>query len=110
MDRTEPRLATLLDLVHAALMAADHAALGALESDLLQELDQPGFALTEAELRLVRHRAARNAVCLLAAQRGLKAARRRLGDIRDAASGLVTYDREGRRAGSAEPLTMAKRL
>jgi plasmid stabilization system protein ParE len=46
----------------------------------------------------------------MAAQRGVKAARRRLAEIRSTASGLVTYDRTGRRAEVTESRNLAQRL
>lgn len=110
MVRSEPRAAQLLDLVHAAVQAANYAALAELAQSLVQELDRPDFALTPPELHLVRHRAERNAACLLAAQRGIRAARRRLAEIRGAAAGLVTYDRAGKRAAVSESRNLTQRL
>ena len=51
-----------------------------------------------------------NAAVLLAAQRGIRSARRRLAEIRTTASGLVTYDRSGRRAEVSESRNLAQRL
>ena len=106
----EPRTAQLLDLMHQAVFAADYAALSGLEDSLAQEISRPDFALNEAELQLVRRKALRNATCLLAAGRGIKAARRRLADIRGASGGLVTYDRAGKRAAVSESRNLAQRL
>ena len=106
----ETRTALLLDLVHQALFAADYAALSGLEARLAQEISRPDFTLSAAELRLVRHKALRNATCLLAAGRGIKAARRRLSDIRGASGGLITYDRAGKRAEIGESRNLAQRL
>jgi hypothetical protein len=105
----EPRAAELLDRIHDALRAADYAALSALEQSLLQEIARPA-ALSAADLQLIRHRAERNAACLVAAQRGIRAARRRLAEIRGAASGLVTYDRAGKRAEVTESRSLVQRL
>ena len=106
----EPKAALLLDLVHQAVMAADYAVLAGLEEILAREIGRPDFALSEAELQIVRCKAVRNATCLLAAGRGIKAARRRLSDIRGAAGGLVTYDRAGKRAEVSESRNLAQRL
>ncbi len=46
----------------------------------------------------LRSKAARNAACLDAATRGVRAARRRIADVAAAQSGLATYDMRGRRA------------
>ncbi|MEO6300637.1 MAG: hypothetical protein ABIV25_14750 [Paracoccaceae bacterium] len=76
----------------------------------MQELDRPGFTLNAGELRIVRDKAQRNAACLLAAQRGIRSARLRLAEMRRAASGLVTYDRMGKRAEVSECRKLTQRL
>jgi hypothetical protein len=110
MQRDEPWAAQLLDLVHSALQAADYAALARLEQGLAQEMARPGLALSTADLQLIKRRAERNAHCLQAAGRGIRAARRRLAEIRGAATGLVTYDRAGKRADVGESGRLAQRL
>lgn len=102
---TDPadRMETLLDRVHAALTAADYGQLAALTADMEAELaraeaghDAAGLSEMSGLAR-VRDRARRNAICLLAAQRGFRAARRRVAEIRAAQSGMVTYDPTGLR-------------
>jgi hypothetical protein len=59
----------------------------------------------------LRHKARRNASCLQAAARGLRAAQRRLGDMNTATSGLSTYTSRGQRADvGTQTGMMAKRL
>ncbi len=106
----EVRAAVLLDLVHLAVLAADYPSLAELEGDLVREMGRSDFRLTAAELKMIQQKALRNAACLKAAGRGIKAARQRLSDIRSAASRLVTYDRSGKRAEFSESRNLAQRL
>ena len=108
--RADPVAAQLLDQVYAALLKSDFAALGDLTARLEREMAAPSEKLTEARLRIVTRKAERNAACLQAAQRGIKAARRRLADIRSTANSLVTYDRSGRRAEVSEGRNLAQRF
>jgi hypothetical protein len=62
------------------------------------ELALMGSADAE-DLALLRRKALRNAACLDATARGIRAARRKLAEIRAINSGLVTYDEKGRRDG-----------
>lgn len=106
----EPRAAQLLDQVYDALRRSEYGALAGLAASLDREMQRPSEAMTEAKLAIIRRKADRNAACLDAAQRGIKAARRRMADIRATASGLVTYDRSGRRAEVSESRNLAQRL
>jgi hypothetical protein len=105
-----PNAAVLLDQVYQAMLRSDYAALGGLSVDLERELQSPTGKLTESGLRLIQHKAERNAAVLVAAQRGIRSARRRLAEIRTTASGLVTYDSNGRRAEVSESRSLAQRL
>lgn len=109
----DPRAALalgLLDQAYAALLKSDLTALPGLAAQLEQELQHGAQSYGEADLRAIRLKADRNAVVLLAAQRGIRAARRRVAEIRAAASGLVTYDRSGKRAEVSESRALAKRF
>jgi len=106
----EPRAAQLLDLVYDALLRADFASLPMMAEELERELATPSVKLSESQLAIIRRRAERNGACLIAAQRGVKAARRRLAEIRSTATGLVTYDRSGRRAEVSETRNLAQRF
>lgn len=100
----------LLDETYAALLRTDLAALAGLSAALERELQLVAGGLAEVQLRAIRQKADRNAVVLLAAQRGIRAARRRLQEVRSASSGLVTYDRSGRKAEVSEARSLAQRL
>jgi hypothetical protein len=103
-----PLAAQLLDQVYDAMLRSDYGALPALGARLEAVLQGP--PLSEADLQLIRHKADRNGAVLLAAQRGIKAARRRLADVRAATGSLVTYDRSGRRAEHSDSRNLAQRL
>lgn len=108
--RDTPNAAILLDRVLDALLRSDYAVLAQLSASLERELQSPRDRLTEAGLQLIHRKAERNAAMLLAAQRGIRSARRRLAEIRTTAAGLVTYDRSGRRAEVSESRNLAQRL
>lgn len=103
-----PLAAQLLDQVYDAMLRSDYGALPALGTRLEAVLQGPPPA--QADLQLIRTKADRNAAVLLAAQRGIKAARRRLADVRAATGALVTYDRSGRRAEHNDNPSLAQRL
>ena len=107
---TDPRAVQLLDQVYDALLRSDYAGLWGMAEQLEQELAQPSARLSAVQLQSIERKALRNAACLMAAQRGVKAARRRLAEIRSTATGLVTYDRSGRRAEVIESRNLAQRL
>ncbi|MGL6210253.1 MAG: hypothetical protein ACRC14_10545 [Paracoccaceae bacterium] len=91
-------MANLLDQAHLALRQADYAKLGGLTVAIEVELARLETVQDLAGLARVQQRATRNAACLLSAQRGLRAARRRVEEIKRARSGLVTYGPSGSRA------------
>lgn len=91
-------LEDLLDRAHQAVRVADFKALAQIEPllDAAAERFEPGR--DTGLLERIRHKAARNATCLMAAQKGLKSAVRRLEEVRRAAAGLSTYDGKGKRS------------
>ncbi len=100
-------LEDLLDQTRDALLSGNIAALPRLgllveaEVDVLPRLDP-------ASADRLHHKAERNARLLLAAGRGLRAARDRLADI-TAGPTLTTYDERGRKASfSAVPLALGR--
>ncbi|MGV8988544.1 MAG: hypothetical protein ACOH2H_19940 [Cypionkella sp.] len=97
MEANEPRAAVLLDEVHAVLLRQEYDGLAKLAEALEHELDHPSRTLDTAALAIIRRKADRNAATLIAVQRGIRAAVRRITEIRSASSGLVTYDLGGRR-------------
>jgi hypothetical protein len=100
----------LLDQTYEALRGANFAILPSLAALLEEALIKGADGLGEGDLRVIRQKADRNAVMLLAAQRGIRAARRRVAEIRTASSGLVTYDRSGKRAEVSDARTLAQRF
>ena len=103
-------LADLLDQAHAALRIAAYDRLDGLTRQIEAELSLLVERRDRAALDRVRHRAMRNEACLLAAQHGIRAARRRIEEIRRAQSGLVTYGPTGSRAEPHRRSLLAKRF
>ncbi|AZB53848.1 hypothetical protein EBL89_00390 [Cereibacter sphaeroides] len=90
-------LDSLLDEIRRTVSAGDLAALPGLETRLAEALER--LPPEPARLAALRRKAEGNLACLAAAARGVRAARRRLEEIRQAASGtVVVYDGHGRRA------------
>ena len=99
----------VLDQIHTAILAADFATLGRLIPELeaaLAALIQPDQALLE---RIAR-KATRNAICLQASVRGVRAAINRVKEVRQAIAGLVTYDGTGKRAAFGVVGQLARRF
>ncbi|MFN4159288.1 MAG: hypothetical protein ACK4GO_12895 [Gemmobacter sp.] len=94
---TAEAIETALDRIHASVMAGDLAALPAQVEMLEERMQESAGAPPSAQLDRLRTKAARNALCLEAAGRGLRAAQRRLAEIRAATIGLQTYDGQGQR-------------
>ncbi len=90
------RLSAELDRLHLLLRSGNLGGLAAATQALEAELARLD-PMDAAGLDLLRHKARRNAACLDAAARGVRAARRRLTEIRAIESGLGTYDDKGRR-------------
>ena len=104
------RLEGLLDHMRSALLAGDTAALDPLGQETERILAEP-LKLSECDAQRLRDKAERNLACLLAAARGLRAARRRLAEVRAATSGgLATYDEHGHRAEARPAATLVQRL
>lgn len=110
MNKSEPRAVQLLDEIHAVLLRMDYGALTELEQALEAELANPVEKTDASTLRLIRARAERNAATLIAVQRGIRSALRRLAEIRAVTDGMVTYDRAGRREPPPNGRTLATRL
>ncbi len=109
MLANEPRAAVILDEIHAALLLRDYAVLADLTKSLEEALAQPAQKLDAAALAVIRGKADRNAATLIAVQRGIRAAVRRIAEIRSVSNGLVTYDRSGLRQQSVSK-GLAQRL
>ena len=97
--RPEEQLERILDETHAVILHAGFASLEDLGLRTDACLALIGAAPDAAILHRVRQKAERNARCLLAAGRGLRAARQRLEEVTAAERGLSTYDGQGRKSG-----------
>lgn len=94
----------LLSEERQALLTGQVAALAELaarKEKLAGQLTHAG--LDAARLKVLKDRIAANAALLLAAQRGLGAARERLSQIRSGGAPLTTYGRDGRRMDIGRP-------
>lgn len=104
----EPTVASLLDEIHQTLLARHYDRLSPLTLALEDALSR-AKNLDSAALALIQTRAARNAATLTAVQRGIRAALRRVAEIRSVSTGLTTYDKSGLRQDSL-PFGVAQRL
>ena len=80
---------------------------------ILPELEQAEGHLTmddPAELQALKAQAMRAAGCLDSALSGVRAARRRIAEIDDAARGLTTYDRDGVKATVPSHMPTSRRV
>lgn len=100
----------LLDLAYAAVMKADYAALDGIEAKILAALAQSGAPRDLTQLTRLQQKAARNAICLQSAAKGMRAAMRRLEEVRRASVGLATYDGKGRRVETGGQLRLRERF
>ena len=87
----------VLDAIHAALLEGELDAIG----PLAHRLDALLAGLAQyppATLSLIRSKAQRNAATLRSAEQGVRAAQRRLAELREAVSGHRIYGRDGQRS------------
>ena len=108
MQPLNPTAASLLDDIHQRLLARQYDQLPALSLALERALTPPQ-KLDAAALSLLHAKAQRNAATLIAVQRGIRAAVRRVAEIRSVSTGLVTYDKSGLRQ-EATSFGVAQRL
>ena len=105
MDNLTSQTETLTDsltALHRAQLRGDFRAMTGLTHQIERHLDS-GVAqgLDTAALSRLRRLADENAVLLRAAQRGLRAAQRRIAEIRGVTTGLTTYTAGGQRRTNA---------
>lgn len=104
-----PNALELLDQIHSAILVANFDEMErltpALESSMMAALSMQEVGLLAA----IQAKAERNAACLMAAGRGIRAAQRRVAEIRNAAEGFSTYDPRGQRAQHGQPSSFARR-
>ncbi len=101
---------TLLDQIHGAILTADFARLTELTPALETSLTEVSLVSNTQVLARIKAKADRNAACLLASGRGVRAAQRRLAEMRSASTGFSTYDGRGRRALHGLPSSFARRF
>jgi hypothetical protein len=109
MMHRDPTAETVLDQMHNAILRADFAQLGGLAGLLETALNDLQGLPDAPRLQRLRAQAERNQACLLAAGRGVRAAGRRFKELRDAASGLITYDDKGKRADLGQNSRLTRR-
>lgn len=102
-------LKRVLEEVQHSLRLGDLAALPRLTRSM-EEAEVLARDISAADLLAIRDLADRNARTLLAARRGVKAARRRVEEVIAASRGLVTYDGQGHRVEESDHRTLAKRF
>lgn len=108
------RLGEGLDRIHLLLrdgqLAEVAAATAELEGDLAIFRAAAG-RLAAGDLEMLRRKSERNAACLQGAARGIRAAHRRLAEVRKAATGHAAYDVNGQRVeGPAGNPRLARRF
>ena len=105
-----PSALDLLDQIHSAILIADFAALERLTPAFSHIMATVQGTREAGLLTQIKSKAERNAACLMAAGRGVRAAQRRVAEIGDAASGFATYDGRGKRAQHGQPTSFARRF
>ncbi len=100
----------LLDQIHGAILRADFAQLSSLTPALEKSISHAAQIQDAQLLQKIQQRAQRNAVCLLAAGRGVRAAQRRINELRDIRQGFSTYNDRGQRAQHDQPSHIARRF
>lgn len=94
----QTRLEELLDRARAAIMTADFAGAAAITPEIEAALTDLGSLADPAQLERLKNKALRNAALMDAARKGMRAAHRRMEEIRAVAKGGQTYDGHGKRA------------
>lgn len=100
-------LSQALDFVRAALLSGNFGQLAALTQDI-EVLLSNTHHLTADQLATIRAKASRNTANLTAAMQGVRAAQRRLSDLREASTGHRTYGPSGARSAVASVATTLK--
>jgi hypothetical protein len=93
----EIAIESLMDQMHQAILTADFPSLGLLSPELEAALEALPTQIDQSTLLRLRHKADRNAMDAQAASRGVRAAIRRLEEVKQNTNGLVTYDEKGQR-------------
>ena len=108
MAQGDQTVLEVMEAVQRSLREGDFSQLPTLTEALVAVEAQADLASPE-ELRRIRDLATRNAHLLLAARRGIRAARRRIDEVMSVARGHVAYDRKGQRIGQNDDRELARR-
>jgi hypothetical protein len=109
MMQTNHPAIDVLDQMHRAILNAQFDELAQLTPLLEASLPKMDTIENKQILARIHARANRNAACLTAAARGVRAAQRRLKDLQTMGDGFSTYDGRGRRAQHGQPSNLALR-
>lgn len=114
MNADMQALDDLLDRMLGCILGSDITGLAPLTAKAEALLARMAPAADAASAQRLRAKAERNALCLAATARGLRAAQRRIAEIRALREGgarLVTYDGQGRRAETPlAPANLTRRI
>jgi hypothetical protein len=88
---------TILSDLRRGLVSGDYSVLSGLLPQL-EQIEAEAEFLSAADLHSLKAEAERAQACLQAAVSGVRAARRRMTDVADAARGLTTYGPDGVKA------------
>lgn len=108
--QSDMQIEELMDAMHTAILAADYDLLAQLSPELDVALTKLPQRLDEKSLRRLQRKAERNAISAGAAAKGVRAAIQRLKDVKQIASGLVTYDENGQRTAPSGQRDLSRRL
>ncbi|GLS85178.1 hypothetical protein GCM10010873_01510 [Cypionkella aquatica] len=100
----------LLDAIHAAILSADYTELARLSPELDAALGRLAQPSDSALILRLQRKAERNAICATAAAKGVRAAIRRLNEVRQSLNGLVTYGEDGQRVERGGQPEFSRRL
>lgn len=106
----DSQIETLMDQVHDAILTANFSALATLSPALDAALEALPTDTPPTDWARLRQKAERNVACAQAAGRGVRAAIRRLAEVQQNASGLMTYDEKGNRALRNSTAEVTRRL
>ena len=112
VEKNAAQIEELLDAERDALLDGDFDAIRDLKDrkeDLLGSLLEQRAGLSPEAYAQLSEKAARNQSLLANAARGIAAVRQRLQEIRDARTGDVAYDSEGRRPTTHRAASLEKR-
>ncbi len=105
------QLEQLLDDVQRAVMAGKLGDLAEMTTKIESLLPRLSGLVDPAVGRMIKAKAERNAACILASARGVRAARRRLTEVMAAKAGFSTYNNKGHRAAAPDqPRQLTRRV